>query len=126
MSGHRPFGELTEHFTAERRRRVAEKYDELRSILELYESHNNKEHIHRLSVSRLRNYHSGPMLLGGKMSALSLPVRRADRAVTWPANLLHSCKNRRTKNGSGRLRSASVLGERSAPLRRALSSKQHL
>ena len=56
MSGHRPFVELTKHFDDEHRKRVAERYAELRSVLLLYESPEDKERKYKVSVSLIRTY----------------------------------------------------------------------
>jgi hypothetical protein len=124
VSGHRPFVELTKHFNAEHRGRVAEECAELRSVLLLYESREDKERKCKLPVSSIRSYRSGRMLAVGKLSSLSPPVRQHERAVAWPLNVLVPCVNSRSKNEVDWKHSAFVPVERRVTLPTVLSSKQ--
>ena len=125
MSGHRPFVELTKHFNAEHRRRVAEKYVELRSVLLLYESLEDKERKCKVQVSLARTHRSSPVCTVGKMSSLPALVRRPGKLVTWPVNVLRSCANSHSKNDFGWQPSASVPIERRATLPTVLSWKHN-
>ena len=124
MSGHRPFVELTKHFDDEHRKRVAERYAELRSVLLLYESPEDKARKYKVPVSLIRTYRCGPIHDLGKLRSFSHPKRRPDGSVTLPVDLLESGLYGRSKIDYGVRQPTSIKVERRVAPPAILASKQ--
>ena len=108
MSGHRPFVELTKHFDDEHRKRVAERYAELRSVLLLYESPEDKERKYKVPASLIRTYRCGPIH--------ELTLSDAHGSVTLPVDLLESGLYGRSKIDYGVRQPTSIkVARRVAP-----------
>ena len=124
MSGHRSFAELTKHFDDEHRKRVDERYAELRSVLLLYESPEDKQRKYKVPVSRIRTYRCGPIHESGKLRSLSHAMRHPDRLFTLPVDLLEAGLYGRSKIDYGVRQPTSIKVQRRVAPRAILSSKQ--